>query len=87
MPVTKHKRKTVVQLKNKSSKRRAKHSVIEKYPRTFFYFGASLIAVGIFLLLIGAHNNAKVGLAMLSIFIGGAAVMLANSALPKKTGQ
>ncbi len=87
MSTRKHKRKAVVKHANKnmSSKYAAKHpSLFSKYPRIFFYLGALLIVTGIYLLIIGMQNNAKVGLAMLSIFAGTATVIFANSALPKK---
>ncbi|MFT6985899.1 MAG: hypothetical protein ACJAT7_001719 [Psychromonas sp.] len=86
MATRKHKRKSVSHSKNRIAKHSAKRSsVIRKYPRAFFYLGAALIAIGIVLLITGSHNNAKVGMSMLSIFIGGSMVILANLALPKKT--
>lgn len=87
MTVRKQKRKIIHKSKNKSLKRSVNHSsLVSKHPRTYFYLGILLLAIGVYLLIIGAHNNAKIGLSMLAIFIGGAAVILANAALPKKAG-
>ncbi|MCG6201420.1 hypothetical protein [Psychromonas antarctica] len=85
MAVKKHKRKSVKQAnKNQISKRGVRHlSLIDKHPRIFFLLGTSLLLFGILLVVLGGHNNAKVGLAMLAIFIGGATAVFANLALPK----
>lgn len=86
MSTKKHKRRTVKHSKKKIIlKNTSKHpSLISQYPRIFFFLGISFILTGIFLLIIGIHNNAKFGLAMLSIFVGIATVIFANSALPGK---
>ena len=86
MSTGKHKRKAIKHSKkNQISKNTAKPaSLVSKYPRIFFFLGVSFILTGIYLLIIGMHNNAKFGLAMLSIFAGTATVIFANSALPKK---
>jgi len=86
MSTGKHKRKTVTNSnKNKILKNANKHpGVISRYPHLFLFIGALLIVTGICLITIGIPNNAKLGLAMLSIFFGITTVIFANSALPKK---
>ncbi|MFT4836514.1 MAG: putative tellurium resistance membrane protein TerC [Psychromonas sp.] len=86
MSTGKHKRKKFNNSnKNKSLKNTDKHpGVISKYPQLFLFVGVSLIVTGISLITIGIPNNAKIGLAMLSIFFGITTAIFANSALPKK---
>jgi hypothetical protein len=86
MSTKKHKCKAVKHSKKKIiSKNPSKHpSLISKYPRFFFCLGSSFVLIGIYLLIIGIHNNAKFGLAMLSIFVGLVTAIFANSALPGK---
>ena len=86
MSTGKHKRKTVNNLnKNKILKNTNKHpGLISRYPQLFLFIAVSLIVTGICLITIGIPNNAKIGLAMLSIFFGITTAIFANSALPKK---
>lgn len=86
MPTRKHKRKAVKHSKKMmTSKNSAKYSgLISQHPRVFLFLGISFILSGIYLLITGMQNNAKFGLAMLSIFAGIATAIFANSALPKK---
>ncbi|ABM02680.1 conserved hypothetical protein [Psychromonas ingrahamii 37] len=86
MSTGKHKRKTVNHSnQNKILKNANKHpGVISRYPQLFLFIGMLLIVTGICLITIGIPNNAKLGLAMLSIFFGITTAIFANSALPKK---
>ncbi|HEY7865896.1 MAG TPA: hypothetical protein VIC51_07805 [Psychromonas sp.] len=86
MSAGKHKRK-IGNNSNKNTilKNANKHpGLISRYPQLFLLIGVLLIITGICLITIGIPNNAKIGLAMLSIFFGITTVIFANSALPKK---
>ena len=86
MPTGKQKSRAVKNpKKNKISKGSTKKiGLVSKYPRAFIYIGALFIVTGIYLLITGIQNNAKFGLAMISLFVGGMTVILANFSLPKK---
>ena len=78
--------------KRKAKSKHLKHatqraSLLSKYPRIAFYVGILLLLTGICLLIFGIHNSAKVGLAMIALFAGGATLFFANGSLPKKTSN
>ena len=75
-------------LKNKNVKHHTHHknqsaSLLGRYPHVFIVMGLLLVTVSILLLTIGYVSNAKVGLAMLSLFFGVGLVVFANFYLPK----
>lgn len=82
MSSKKHKRKAV---KHNAHSQKNTHSVslLSHYPRVFLAAGILLVLISVLLVTIGYVNNARVGLAMLSIFFGGGLIIFANGALPK----
>ena len=82
MSAKKHKRKAVIHnhhIKNN----RASATWLSRYPRIFLSIGLLLVLVAILLLSIGYISDARVGLSMISLFIGVAITLFANAALPK----
>lgn len=86
MSVRKHKRKAAKHsYKNQRPLKSAKQAdFVSTHPRASMFVGAALIAIGLFLLIIGMESEAKFGLAMLSMAVGTIIIFFANSALPKK---
>ncbi len=83
MSAKKNKRKVIKHgrhLKNKSS-------LLRHHPRLFIGVGLLLVVVSFLLLTIGYVDDARVGLAMMSLFFGVALVIFANAALPKKSNN
>ncbi|SQD76858.1 hypothetical protein [Moritella yayanosii] len=87
MSVRKKNRKAVKHThKHQGSKKSAKQiGFVSTHPRAAMFTGSSLIVIGVFLLITGMGNDAKFGLAMLSMAIGTIILFFENSALPKKT--
>lgn len=81
MSAKKHKRKSTIH--NHHTKNPTTASLISRYPRLFLAVGALLILVSLLLLTIGYISDARVGLAMIALFFGGAFIFFANSVLPK----
>ncbi|MEW6982808.1 hypothetical protein AAD001_09180 [Colwelliaceae bacterium 6471] len=83
MSTKKHKPKK--KYKNQSIKRSSKRiNLISQYPRTFLIIGIVFIVIAGFLLVTGMQNNAKFGLALLSLIVGAITVIMANFSLAKK---
>jgi len=82
MSSKKHKRKTV---KHNGHSQKNNHtiSLLSHHPKVFLATGVLLLLISILLLTIGYVNNARVGLAMLSIFFGGGLIIFATGALAK----
>lgn len=79
MSAKKHKRKIV---KHHHDKKKTT-SLLSRYPRLFILLGMMLVTLSIVLLTIGYVSNARVGLAMLSLFFGVGTMIFANFSLPK----
>ena len=76
MSSKKHKRKTIKH-NNHTQKKNHHVSWLNHYPRAFLAIGALLVFISILLLTIGYISNARIGLAMLSIFFGGTHALIA----------
>ncbi|TEW52386.1 hypothetical protein [Psychromonas algicola] len=80
MSVKKHKRKAV---KHNHYEKKKAASLLSRYPRLFILLGMVLVTLSIVLLTVGYVSNARVGLAMLSLFFGVGMMIFANFSLPK----
>ncbi|WP_022941246.1 hypothetical protein [Psychromonas hadalis] len=83
MSAKKHKRKAVKHV-GQAYKKVSTPSLLHRYPRLGLVLSFVLLVVGILLLTIGYVSNARVGLAMISLFFGLVLGVFSNAALPQQ---
>ncbi len=84
MPTNKHKRKASAHAKSKAVKDFPSSGLITSHPKHFVLVGMLFVALGAYLLVFEAQNDAMFGFAMLSLIAGLVITIYANFAMPKK---